>query len=296
MRQQFLVDIADTFKTYIYEDNRKAVPSSATFTVYKPGTDTKLIDSQAMTVGSDGLLSYALTATHNDVADENYKAVIAYVLSSTTYYATLFYDIVNSKLVSVVTDEDIINELPQLKDYGWRVHGTADSGSTTTIVDAELKRYADDYFTGGLAHSLTKDEIREIADFSSSTGTVTVAAAFNSAISADKYLMTRSFTKEIQRAFEKIDDYLRRKGRRSHLILDPYDLREPHLLWAVAEVCKGLVSIGPGGTLWWEFMERYDKRGYTTLESMSFKYDESEDGYISGAEESKRLNRTLGRS
>ena len=46
-----------------------------------------------------------------------------------------------------------MNELPQLKDNGWRVHGTADSGSTTTLIDAELKRYEDDYFTGGLAYS-----------------------------------------------------------------------------------------------------------------------------------------------
>lgn len=293
MRQQFLVDIADTFKTYIYEDNRKAVPSSATFTVYKPGTDTKLIDSQAMTVGSDGLLSYALTATHNDVADENYKAVIAYVLSSTTYYATLFYDVVNVKLVSVVTDEDIINELPQLKDYGWRVHGTADSGSTTTIVDAELKRYEDDYFTGGLAHSLTKDEVREITDFVSSTGTITTTA-FNSAISADKYLLTRSFTKEIQRAFEKIEDMLSRGGKRAHLILDPYDLREVHIIQAVAEVCKGLAAASDD--FWTGMWKEYDPRAYAIFKSLNFKYDVSEDGYITGAEENKRMTRTIGRS
>ena len=294
MRQQFLVDTAETFQTYVYENNRKIVPTSATLTVYKPGSTEKLITAAAMSIGSDGLLSYALTATHNDIADENYKAVISYVFATVTYSITLFYDVVNSKLVKVITDEDLVNELPQLKDNGWRVHGTADSGSTTTLVDAELKRYEDDYFTGGLAYSLTKDETREITDFVSSTGTITTAA-FTTAIATDKYILTRSFTKEIQRAFEKIDELLYRSGKRAHLILDPYDLREVHICYAVAEVCKGLTSAGGTDTFWWQMWKDYEAKAYAIFKSLHFKYDTSNDGYIAGSEESKRITRTIGR-
>ena len=294
MRQQFLVDTAETFQTYVYENNRKVVPTSATLTVYKPGSTDKLITAAAMTIGSDGLLSYSLTATHNDLADENYKAVISYVYNAVTYQVTLFYDVVNSKLVKVITDEDLVNELPQLKDNGWRVHGTADSGSTITLIDAELKRYEDDYFTGGLAYSLTKDETREITDFVSSTGTVTIAA-FTSAIATDKYILTRSFTKEIQRAFEKIDELLYRSGKRAHLILDPYDLREVHICYAVAEVCKGLTVTGEA-TFWWQMWKDYEAKAYAIFKSLKFKYDESQDGYIAGSEEGKRLDKTIGRA
>ena len=294
MRQQFLVDTAETFRSYVYENNRKVVPTSATLTVYNPGSSDKLINAAAMTIGSDGLLSYALTATHNDLAAENYKAVISYVYNAVTYSITLFYDIVNSKLVKVITDDDIVNELPQLKDNGWRVHGTADSGSATTLIDAELKRYEDDYFTGGLAHSLTKDEAREITDFVSSTGTVTTAA-FSSAIATDKYVLTRSFTKEIQRAFEKIDELLYRSGKRAHLILDPYDLREVHICYAVAEICKGLTVTGEA-TFWWQMWKDYEAKAYAIFKSLQFKYDESQDGYIAGSEEGVRLNRTIGRA
>lgn len=294
MRQQFLADTAGTFQAYVYENNRKIVPSSATLTAYKPGHSTALISGAAMTVGSDGLLSYALTATHNDIADENYKAVISYVFNATTYSITLFYDVVNSKLVKVITDDDIINELPQLKDNGWRVHGTADSGSTTTLVDAELKRYEDDYFTGGLAYSLTRDETREITDFVGSTGTVTTAA-FTGAIATDKYILTRSFTKEIQRAFEKIDELLYRSGKRAHLILDPYDLREVHICYSVAEICKGLTSAGGSDTFWWQMWKDYEAKAYAIFKSLHFKYDTSNDGYVTGSEESKRITRTIGR-
>ena len=287
MRQQFLADTAETSRTYVYENNRKVVPASATLTVYNPGSSDKLINAAAMTIGSDGLLSYGLTATHNDVADENYKAVISYVYNATTYTITLFYDVVNSKLVKVITDDDIVNELPQLKDNGWRVHGTADSGSTATIVDVELKRYEDDYFTGGLAHSLTKDETREITDFVSSTGTATTTA-FSSAIATDKYILTRSFTKEIQRAFEKIDELLYRSGKRAHLILDPYDLREVHICYAVAEVSKGLTIAGEA-TFWWQMWKDYEAKAYAIFKSLNFKYDTSNDGYIAGSEEGKRI-------
>ena len=294
MSQQFLVDIADTFKTYIYENNRKLVATSATLTVYKPGSTTKLLDGVAMTVAADGLLSYSLAATHNDIADENYKAVVAYVSGGTTYYTTLFYDIVNAKLSKVITDDDIINELPQLRDNGGKARGTATSGSTTTIVDMELSNYEDDYFTGGMAYSITRDETREITDFVKSTGTVTTAA-FSAPITTDKYILTRSFTKEIQRAFEKLEDLLKQAGRRAHLVLDPYDLREVHITMSVAEVCKGFMTVSDTG-IWSDLWKVYDKRGYAMFKSLNLKYDDSDDGYISGAEEGRRVNRTSGRA
>jgi enamine deaminase RidA (YjgF/YER057c/UK114 family) len=287
MRQQFIVKTPDILKTYIYKDNRPVVANSGTMTVYKPSSTEKLIDNAAMTVAADGLLSYSLTATHNDVAGENYKAVIAYVYNSTTYYLTLFYDVVNSILRKVITDEDIVNELPQLKDNGWKVHGTADSGSTTTIVDANLKRYPDDYFTGGLAYSIDKDEMQEITDFVSSTGTVTTVA-FSGAIATDKYILTRSYTREIDRAFEKIDELLKRSGKRAHLILDPYDLREAHIMFSVAEVCKGLAI--DSENLWWSLWKEYEKSGAEVLRTLEFKYDSSVDGYIAGSERDSVLS------
>lgn len=293
MKQTFLVDTAETFQTYVWEDNQIIVPSSATVVIYKPNGDTVLQASASMSVAGDGLLSYSLTVTHNDIADENYKAVISYVVSGTTYVATLFYDVVNSKLHKVITDEDIVNELPQLKENGWRVHGTASSGSTTTIIDNDLKRYDNDYFTGGLAYSITQDETRKITDFVSSTGTVTVAD-FPSTAASDKYILTRAYTKEIQRAFEKIEQLLVNQGRRPQLILDPYDLREVHIQYAVAEICKGLVTEEAG--MWFEFMERYEKRAYAMFKSLNLKYDTSDDGYIAGSEESRRFNLRAGRN
>ena len=292
MKQNFLVDTAETFKTYVWQDNQRVVPSSATLTVYQPGSDTILVNAQSMTVAGDGLLSYSLTTTHNDVADENYKVVISYVLSGITYVATLFYDVVNSKLHMVITDEDLINELPQIKEQNYRVFGTADSGSTTTIVDANLTIHEDDFFTGGLATSLTLGETREISDFVKSTGTVTTAA-FGTAIATDKYILQRSYLREIIRAFEKIKELLRREGRIAHLILDPYDLREVHIQFAIAEICKSFIA--SDDSMWYTLWMDYKKTSYAMFKNLNLKYDDSNDGTISGSEESRRGTRTLGR-
>ena len=291
MKQQFLKNTPDTFQTYIYENNRKIVPSSALLTVYRPGGDAILVNGGAMAVGADGLLSYSLSASDNASIGVNYKAVVSYVYNAKTYYATLFYDVVNAKLSKVVTDEDAITELPQLKDNSWTVRGTAKSGTATTIVDPDLTRYEDGYFTGGVAYSASKDEKREITGFASSTGTVTTEA-FSSTISAgEKYILARSFSREIQRAFEKIEEKLVRLGKRPELVLDPYDLREAHIYFSVAEACKGLIT--GNNTFWWEMWKEYEKKAEEAFAEINFKYDSSSDGYISGAESEVKLG-TLG--
>ena len=292
MKQNFLLDIAETFKTYIFEDNQRIVPTSAVITIFKPGGTTELVSGAGMSVAADGLLSYALTADDNNTADENYRAVVSYV-SGATFHATIFYDVVRSKLHKVIVDEDVVNELPQLRDNGWRKHGTAESGSETTIVDSNLNHFPDDHFTGGLAYSIDKDETRQITNFVGSTGTVTTSA-FSGAIATDKYILTRSYTKEIQRAFEKIEELLVSAGRRPDLILDSGDLRGVHILFATAEVCKGMVTEDAG--MWFEFMSRYENKADKAFNKLNLKYDDSDDGVISEPEESKRFRTTAGRN
>jgi len=289
MKQQFRVNTAETFRTYVYENNRKAVPSSASITIYRPGLNEKIVDAAPMTIGVDGLLSYALSAAENAQPGLDYKAEITYTLGAETFYATLFYDVVRSRLVKVVTDDDLVSELPQLKDAGWRVTGTATGGSTTTITDPELTRYEDEYFTGGFATSLDKSETREITAFASATGTLTTTAFSSAVVQGERYSIRRSFTREIGRAFEKIEDALLRIGKRPDLILDPVELREAHIYYSVAEVCKGLVT--EKGSFWWDMWKDYEARADETFSSLRFKYDASGDGHISRSERGRAQER-----
>ncbi len=286
MKQQFRKNTAETFRTYVFENNRRVIPSTASITIYKPASSEKLVDAAVMTISSEGLLSYGLSAADNSQLGSSYKAEITYQLNAETFYATLFYDVVLSKLLKVITDEDIINELPQLKDNGWSVNGTASGGSASTILDVELTRYVDEYFTGGLAVSLDKGESREIISFVSATGSVSTAPFSAPIINGERYSLRRSFVREIQRAFEKIEEKLIRGGKRPELVLDPVDIREIHIYYSVAEVCKGFVT--DRETFWWDIWKDYERRAEDAFASLSVKYDASGDGYISGAEADTR--------
>ncbi len=287
MKQQFRFNTAETFRAYVFENNVKAIPASALITIYRPNSDVKLVDSAPMTIASDGLLSHALTAADNAKPALDYKAEITYTLGAETFYVTLFYDVVRSRLVKVVTDEDIINELPQLKDNGWRLTGTATGGSSTSITDRELKRYEDEYFTGGLAISLDKSETREIIAFASATGRLTTTAFSSPIVVGERYSVQRSFTREIGRAFEKMEDRIIRLGKRPDLILDPVDLRETHIYLSVAEVSKGLVT--EKGSFWWDIWKDYETRADEAFSSLRFKYDASGDGLISSSETGRNM-------
>lgn len=282
MKQQILINSAESFETYIYEDGAIIVPASATVTIYKPSDSNTILLDEVMNIASDGLSSATLTSGDNRELGENYKAVITYIFNGSTDKAVRFYDVVNARLVSVVTDSDVTGELPQLKGSGWKVMGTSESGSSTTIVDSELKNYPDDYFNGGTAYSIDKDELRAVTGFDSSTGTVTVNS-FAGAITTDKYILTRSFKVEIGRAFEKIEESLSALGRRPSLVLDPYDLKEVHIYMSVSEACKGLSTDDSG--FWWKMWKEYEEKGSKLFELMSFKYDATDDGVIGDGEE-----------
>lgn len=281
MKQQFLVETPDTFRTYIYEFNLKAVPDAAAITISRPG-GAQLVSGAAMTIGGDGLLSYELTAGDNQTPGLDYKAQIEYSLNAKTHHAVLFYDVVRSRLAKVITDDDIFAELPQLLDRGWSVTGAAENGTVSTIVDSRLKRYADGYFTGGVAEVPAKGETREIRGFDAAAGILSVEAFSSAVAPGEKYLLTRSFSREIQRAFEKLEDELKRLGKRPHLVLDSNDLREAHIYLSVAEACKGLSSDSKG--MWWELWREYEGKAVAAYSGLRLKYDYSGDGSITGAE------------
>ena len=287
-KPRFLKDHPSTLKLYIEEEGDRIVPQWARLTIYRPGSGSKLIDGEPMAVAQDGLVSYELDGTQNSSAADNYKAVVEYSNGMHTGAVILFYDVVLSKPAIVVTTEDILAELPQLLKDGWRHSGTAQAGSTTTIVDAALKGYPVEHFKGGVAYSVDKDESVSIVGFDSTTGTVTTEP-FSSAVQAgERYILRRSFRAEIERAFEKLEHRLKGVGLKPHLVPDPLDLKELHLYMAAAEVCKGMSS--EKDDFWWHMWKDYEEGAERLLETTTVKYDKSQNGRIESPEEVTRIN------
>ncbi len=108
------------------------------------------------------------------------------------------------------------------KVFGWQ-SGTATGGSTTTVVDSSLARYADDYWIGASLWLAAKANAPGgytswVTDFVSSSGTLTVSPAFADACAAgDAYQLFRYVSKE------QIDDAINEvaKGGYAHHHLTP---------------------------------------------------------------------------
>lgn len=107
------------------------------------------------------------------------------------------------------------------KVFGWQ-SGTATGGSTTTVVDGSLARYADGYWTGANIWLASKTNAARntswVTDFVSSSGTLTVSPAFADACMAgDVYQLFRYVSKA------QIDDAINEvaKGGYAHHHLTP---------------------------------------------------------------------------
>lgn len=69
-------------------------------------------------------------------------------------------------------------------------NGTADSGSTTTLVDSAQGSKANDFFNGSylyITSGTLAGQVRQITDFATSSGTFTVDQAFTSAVGTNTY-------------------------------------------------------------------------------------------------------------
>lgn len=294
-KQEILLDKAGTISFTPYQNNQVAVASSATIEVRKPGGETIVAAGTSATVSAAGVISYSLSAGNSDELGENYKAIFAYVISGVTYYATLLYDVVRNKLDITVTDQDLLNEQADIMTRNEAFSGTVDSSSNTTLVDADLKNYADDYWNGGTVEATkTSDgtkQIRNVTDFVSSTGTLTVGVAWGTNPDTGyRFVVRRGFLRKIELAFDEILYELRGRGNRPALILESSELHLPHVKKALYLICRDYMK--EPGDKWDELSKRYDQEYNDAMQKLRLQYDMDEDGVISGNEVNKDITQT----
>lgn len=287
MKQQFLKDKASTIKLMAYTDNVAIVPSSCTITVYKPGSNTAFIAEVAGSVAASGEMSYSLSAANLATNDLNYKATWKYVVGGVSYYHNQLFDVVKSILGIPVIDEDLFTELSVLRDEADQDSGMATAGAAGTITDTLKRKEADDYWKGGTIEILSgtgDGQKRGITTNVQSTGVVSISP--NWATNPDNtsvYRIVRSYTKQIERAFEKISDMIYNKGKRHSLILESSQIKIPLIYMAVHFICVDLISAPDD--VWDDKADKYWKRFNESFNGMRLDYDEDESGGISGSDE-----------
>ena len=287
MKQQTLKGIAGTLRLTIYQDNRPIVPTSATITLFEPGGGTLQSEVAVTAINSTtGEMTYSLTTTHTATANLNYKATWAYVVGGVTYYESKLFDVVKSILSIPITDNDLFGELNSLRKANKQEKGTATGGTSSTLVDTKRKE-DDDYWTGGVIEIISGTgvgQVRDVSDFASSTGTITVTPAFvTTPDTTSVYRIVKSFTVQIRQSFEKLEDMLYSKGKRQDLILESSQIKFPLIYLTIHFICLDLLDAQDdrwkilADTYWQKFQDSYN--------NLTLEYDEDESGFIEGGDE-----------
>jgi hypothetical protein len=299
-RLEILQSEAHTVSVDVYEDDQPvALDSSASKAqVQKPSGDD-LVSKTTATVaaGEDGStanrISYDLTATHTAPLDEVYVLTFFAVRDGETeeHERRIIFDVVKSRLYNVVREENLFEYAPGLRtERAEYVEGIADAsgGSTSTLVDAQLKRYADDEYNGGVIEFLNgsdEGEERTVTDFARSTGTVTFDPVISAAPDGDSYRLRRSWSHLIELAYEEVKWRIRAKGNRPALIIDAGELFLP-VLYHSLQLCYEAISsargedisdTGEGNGPNWSRAEAYKGKFDTAFNTIPFSYDTDDD-------------------
>lgn len=116
---QAIQDQAFLIEVKVYEAGAQLVPTSATITIKDPD-GTVVVSAAAMTVEAGvGTLTYSLAAASTADLWENATITIAYVISTVTYTAMFFFDVVLTALKANVIDADLKRYFPQIVSDIW---------------------------------------------------------------------------------------------------------------------------------------------------------------------------------
>jgi len=288
MKQQFLKDKASTIKMLVYTDNVAVIPSAATITVYKPGSNTAFIAEVAATVdATTGEISYDLTTTHTATHDLNYKATWSYTVGGVVYYQVQLFDVVKSILAISIVDQDLFNELPILEKEAIQKTGTATAGAAGSLTDTARRKEKDDYWKGGTIEIISgtgDTQTRLISGNTQSSGVLTVTPNWTTTPDTTSvYRVIRAFTKQIESSFEKLSDMIYNKGKRHSLILESSQVKIPLKYLTLHFICIDLMK--DVDDIWDRRAIMYWERFNESFGAMKLDYDEDESGSISGDDE-----------
>jgi len=203
-----------------YVNDVESTISSATITTKTP-SGTEILASTAMTIsGATATYSLDTSADSNYSIDRNFQAVLT--IDGVTHLR--LFDIVKYPFVNEVTIVDLQKEnRPALELAGFKSEGEAESGSTTTAVDASFIG-ADTYVGGEIEiYPADNSEITQrfsITTFDDTTGTFTFSPDRDNAVSTNRFQVRRSFAEEIEQAGDIVQSDLWKREQRAYLILD----------------------------------------------------------------------------
>ncbi len=284
---EVLKDSTFTFTHFIESKNLPVVPSTAFITILD-SSGGELLAKTAMTInGTTGVCTYAWASTGKEVGF-NYMA--KYELDSLDPVIRLF-DIMLYPFINNVTDDDLFAEYKGLKSGDYDSSGTAQSGTTTTLVDIN-RAEADDYWNGGRIELYVGQDvfIREITDFVLLTNTLTFTPALAAAVTTEKYTMRNSYQIDINFAGKNVQLYFKTLNKRAYLVIDSYTLKRLIIFEFFKQYFFELIK--KEDDEYFLKHKHYAKKYDTEIRSLKLVYDEDRDGASDPDEEGSTTGAT----
>jgi len=188
-----------------------------------------------------------------------------------------------------ITNADIVGRLKLLADE----HLKADSGSTTTAVNASIKDgsdYTSNFICFVSGANVGVDEI--ITGYTIATGTFTFDTIDNAVTSIDEFcVVSKGFQSDVAQATDIVKNDMRNRGYDIDLFLNyQTQLKEMYIYKTIELVCGGLMNDGQDQDVYFVNYERFKELYESELSNLIADYDANEDGEISEDEEDLRSN------
>ena len=183
-----------------------------------------------------------------------------------------------------ITNADIVGRLKLLADE----HLKADSGSTTTAVNAFIKDGAD--YTNQFICFVSGANIgidRVITDYADTTGTFTFDALDDAVTSIDEFcIVSKGFQSDVAQATNIVANDMRNRGYDIDLFLNyQTQLKEMYIYKSIELICSGLMNDGQDQDVYYTHSQRYKSLYESEASNLIADYDDNKDGAIGEAEE-----------
>jgi len=189
----------------------------------------------------------------------------------------------------IITNADIAGRLKLLADE----HLKADSGSTTTAVNASIKDGSD--YKNNFICFISGDNIgvdRVISSYTVATGTFTFDTLDDAITNTDEFcVVSKGFQSDVSQATSIVANDIRNRGYDIGLFLNyQTQLKELYIYKTIELICQSLMKDGIENDVYFVNRNSFNALYETEINTLIADYDANEDGEVSESEENLKSN------
>lgn len=283
------VDVLFSFDRF--DSKGQIIPTSGTYDL-KDNAGTS-VQSGSLTISSDGSMSFTLLTAVNTKTGFNFKIELLYVVNTVDTRENILFDVVETPLINIVTDKDLFNYVPILRDKIFEKRGRCSSNGTTTTIVATSLRADNRDWTGARGRIVQLGITKEfrVSSFVRTTSTITFDPPITATVSGDYFNLRQSFEEVIEDSYTRVRQDIRNKIGCTSGYIDSNVLKNLTIFDALTTICRSNVELADDKWSLWKV--DFELMFKNELVKINEPYDKSGEGNISDKENDERPNTSI---